>query len=415
VYALAVAAFSVAGTAWAQEAAGPAPEDAGGAVEAKAADLLQKTQQFYSGLERFRFDAESTLTMGSGEAAQTMESSADVAVDRAGYFAAEVQQGEAGDVRVVSDAEQITLYSPTENQYMQNTAPDSLAEVLAGGIPMATSWPLFVALIGGEGGPSMDEVATSGSYAGEEDFAGTKVHRVTLSDGQVEMDVLIATGEQPWIRAIYPDAASLAAQPGTPAEIDLELLYSNWEVVESFPEGFFALDLPEDAVDVMAAAQDEGPQGMVGEPAPAFELPLLDGGRVSLAEHAGSDVVVLDFWATWCGPCRKGLPVLHEVTRDYAGQGVAFYAVNLRETPEQIRAFLEEMEIDPPVALDEDGSVGQAYGATSIPTTIIIGKDGTVQAVHVGIPADTSQLADQLRNELDTLLAGNQLARAMTP
>ena len=72
---------------------------------------------------------------------------------------------------------------------------------------------------------------------------------------------------------------------------------------------------------------------MIGKPAPEFTLPLLDGGIFELAAHRGKEIVLLDFWATWCGPCRAAMPVLVDVAKEYADKGVRYYAIDLREEP----------------------------------------------------------------------------------
>ncbi len=87
---------------------------------------------------------------------------------------------------------------------------------------------------------------------------------------------------------------------------------------------------------------------------------------------------------------------------------MVFYAVNQRETSQKIEAFLERKAMDFQVALDKDAGVGKLYGVQGIPQTVIIGKDGTVQAVHVGL---LPGLKEKLSGELDALLAGVSLAK----
>jgi hypothetical protein len=87
-----------------------------------------------------------------------------------------------------------------------------------------------------------------------------------------------------------------------------------------------------------------GPTGtespLVGQAAPAFQLEALDGSKFKLADRKGR-IVVLDFWATWCGQCMQSMPLIEEVTRDFAGRGVELLAVNMEEQPEQVKAVLE--------------------------------------------------------------------------
>jgi thiol-disulfide isomerase/thioredoxin len=154
-------------------------------------------------------------------------------------------------------------------------------------------------------------------------------------------------------------------------------------------------------------AAAEGPRvvtsdSTLGKGAPAFELELLDGGRLSLAEHKGRHTVILDFWATWCGPCRMAMPVLAEVASAFADRGVKLYAVNLREDPEKIRAFLDRAELKVAVAMDTKAEVAARYGVEGIPHTVVIDRDGNIAHVHVGYTPD---LKEELTQVLEKVLA----------
>lgn len=118
--------------------------------------------------------------------------------------------------------------------------------------------------------------------------------------------------------------------------------------------------------------------------APDFTLPLLEGGEVTLSSHAGSEVVVLDFWAVWCGPCRQGLPAVAQVAKEFEDQPVAVYAINLGDNESQIKGFLQAEGIEIAVALDARSEVGQRYQVRGIPVTLVIDKQGIVRHSHIG-------------------------------
>ena len=145
---------------------------------------------------------------------------------------------------------------------------------------------------------------------------------------------------------------------------------------------------------------------MVGKPAPDINAPILDGGRFDLSAHRGENIVVLDFWASWCGPCRRVLPIVVDVTAKYEDQGVKLFAVNCGEAVDEINAYLEESELDFPVILDESGSIRNNYQVEGIPQSFIIGKDGIIQASHTGIHPG---LENTLDNELQQLVSGSSL------
>ena len=126
-------------------------------------------------------------------------------------------------------------------------------------------------------------------------------------------------------------------------------------------------------------------EALEGQPATDFTLETLAGSKpVKLSELKGR-VVVLDFWATWCGPCRRWLPIVEQASRDYASKGLAVFAVNERETDSKVRAYLDQQKLELPVLMDRSGTVGSIYRASSIPLTVVVGKDGNVLRVMVGL------------------------------
>lgn len=147
----------------------------------------------------------------------------------------------------------------------------------------------------------------------------------------------------------------------------------------------------------IASAQVADPKIMVGHDAPNFSLNTLDGKTVTLDSLKGK-VVVLDFWATWCRPCRLYLPDVIAVTDEFNDRDVVLYAVNLKDQKEIVQKFVEITKLDAQVLLDATGSVGQEYLVSSIPQTVIVDKEGKVAAVHVGMASKT-----ELRKDLEKL------------
>jgi len=150
-------------------------------------------------------------------------------------------------------------------------------------------------------------------------------------------------------------------------------------------------------------AADRPEMALVGKPAPDFKLALLEGGEIELSALKGKNVVLLDFWATWCGPCRQVMPALDRVSKDYASKGVRYLAVNLREEPAKINAYLKQAGLELEVPLDKDGKVAESYAVRGIPTMVIVDKEGIVREVHVGA---SPNLEVELRKALDEILRG---------
>jgi len=114
-----------------------------------------------------------------------------------------------------------------------------------------------------------------------------------------------------------------------------------------------------------------------------FTLQRLSGGSVSLSSLRGS-VVILNFWATWCPPCRTEMPSMEILYQRYKNQGLEMLAVDLREDADTVRRFIQRNGYTFPVLLDLDGRVGGIYGIQSIPTTFIIDRDGMIIGRVVG-------------------------------
>jgi len=143
------------------------------------------------------------------------------------------------------------------------------------------------------------------------------------------------------------------------------------------------------------------PHSLLGEAAPLIQLERLDGSSASLAQEIGSKIVVLDFFATWCPPCRKSMPAYDALYRDYRDKGVAVYGVNLREGPELVERFLKEEGLSLPILMDPYGEAADAFRVSSIPQSVIIDRNGVIRKVEVGFFGGSERA---MRNMLDRLL-----------
>ena len=120
-----------------------------------------------------------------------------------------------------------------------------------------------------------------------------------------------------------------------------------------------------------------------GRTAPDFTLTTFSGAKISLDEQRGQ-VVVLNFWASWCAPCREEAPALERTWRRYQGKGVSFIGVNVSDLDKNALAFIERFSISYPNAPDRLGRVARAYRITGQPETFIIAAGGQLMAQHLG-------------------------------
>jgi len=135
-----------------------------------------------------------------------------------------------------------------------------------------------------------------------------------------------------------------------------------------------------------------------GQPAPDFTLDLLDGSNLRLVDLR-AQVVVLNFWTTWCPSCADELPELEALWSEYQAQGVVFVGIAVQEEKAEVREMGSEFGLTYPLGLDPEGRIATPYGITAVPETFVIDPQGQTAAVHVG-PVD----AAELRQDLDRLL-----------
>jgi peroxiredoxin len=167
------------------------------------------------------------------------------------------------------------------------------------------------------------------------------------------------------------------------------------------PDSVFAFAPPPGVrpVEVMGGAEAPDAARFVGQAAPAFTLRDVDGTEVRLADFAGR-VVLLDFWATWCGPCRAQLPSLEAWHRQYAPEGLSVVGVSLDDSAATVRTFLRQQPLSYRLLMG-DARVRQDYGNVSaIPTTFVIDRKGVVRYAHVGFGDEAVSLQRQLEEML---------------
>ena len=184
---------------------------------------------------------------------------------------------------------------------------------------------------------------------------------------------------------------------GKDIEMNQKVVKKGLKIDQPLAEAMFTFTPPPDAKEVkelnlfgMAAKSD-----LTGKPAPAFEVKTISGETFSLATLKGKPVL-LDFWATWCRPWRRSMPVLEKISIEFKNSDLVILGVNTGEDREVVEEFLKKAPFEYPAVLSGESGILESYKVTAYPTFILIGRDGKIVANEVGFGGE-----DQLRQMID--------------
>jgi len=137
--------------------------------------------------------------------------------------------------------------------------------------------------------------------------------------------------------------------------------------------------------------------GSEGGPAPAFSLASRAGSQVSLAQYKGQ-VVMINFWASWCGPCRQEMPLLESIYKKYSKMGFTLIGVNVEPDSNAANEWLKATPVSFPILYDKDSKVSKLYDVEGMPSTVIIDRTGKLRKLHRGYkPGDENEYLDSIR------------------
>ena len=385
-------------------------------------ELVREMGTFYEQLKTVQVTCRTTVSTRGGGMNDELAINMTISAKRPNLLAIRTTGGMI-ESAVVTDGGKIVTYLPALKTYVEQDAPAgygeisqdaSVSEAMGGGIGV-----FVLELLAHDPYDNVMEGVTATEYVGKETLDGHDVHHLGFTRGQLDWEMWIRAEGAPLLLQLSVGVSGQESQqPGMKDSIVKQ--YQDWKIDETIAPDAFAFQPPADAkpsdnlmVSLARVAKRAQPQSpLVGQPAPPVELELLDGGTLSLQDHADRDIVILDFWATWCQPCLREMPVALEVSQLYHDRGVAFYAVNLRESRGRIQRCLDQEQLDVAVALDTKGSVAMAYGASALPTLVLIDKSGVIRGVHTGF---TPGLRDDLVQEIDELLAGGNVKEKPEP
>ena len=140
-----------------------------------------------------------------------------------------------------------------------------------------------------------------------------------------------------------------------------------------------------------------GAAGGDAGPAPGFSLPALSGEPATLSQYKGQ-VVMVNFWATWCGPCQQEMPLLDQMYKKYRPAGFTLLGVNVDKEAPAVRELLARKPVSFPVLLDPANQVSKAYHVDDMPSSVLIDRKGEIRYVHRGYkPGDENEYQDRIR------------------
>jgi thiol-disulfide isomerase/thioredoxin len=378
-----------------------------------AQQILAKTAENYRGTTGYAFSGNVATHMLINDQAQDVQNT--LKVYYGGPGRTHFEAGTANDRTMLLTARDSTIaYSSALGQY--TVSPVTVQPAAAGGLPAldpGAAHPFAgyarladhvtdARLVG------RDTATVNGrtvpTFVVEVSYDTTVVP--TLPSGQPQKPKRLHIDAEKFL-VLRDDTSFERVHPALPKPIVIEqsARYTSVAWNAAPPESLFAFVPPAGAVRVAQMGQsapvmDEN-SPLVGKPADDFTLPDLKGVKRALSSHKGK-VVLLDFWATWCGPCRREMPIIEKLHGRFAKKGLVVYGVNCSESSAKAKAFVAKYAYTFPQLLDHDGSVQARYQITAIPTVFIVDKQGTVRAHLIGGRSEDELVAALAKAGLDT-------------
>ena len=381
----------------------------------KGEAILDKVSTFYSKLKGFSgelaIDTDIKLTSGNPPLIN-LSAIFDISLKRPNKLAI-VQTHGAPVLDLHSDGKVMTIYSGELNKYLVLDVPDTARQELhdpafRGGLGCLKDSALETLVADKPQHWSSFSAVTDNTevaFMGEDNIDGTPVDRLRIKAEQFVEFIYVERGSEPWLRQVTTFDTNVAHLPlpgNGPKLISLtsHTRYKHWSA--GVPgENKFKFEAPSGAAKVDSFRPEQPPSPLVGKPEMDFDGELLVGKPIKLHQFKGKKVVMLDFWAVWCGPCRAALPLVSQVANDFKKKGVVLFTVNEQDEPGKVQKFLTDNNLNVDVILDHKNAIGAQYGANAIPLTIIIDRQGIIRAVHRGY---SPEIGMSLTNDLNKIL-----------
>jgi len=355
-------------------------------------EILRKTGAAYRSLQSHELLARLTMVVSAQGRRQTLDATLVMAGERPGRLHDELQHPQQGVLKI-SDGLQTWTYLPALGQYTRQGAPaaypgDADSAALAGDSGQSAS------LIYAYG--RLDQGVTSARLLAEETlpFEGRTRPCHVIEVAYAATPATPGVREQPrryWIDrerflVLKQQIHVELSDAGTTAERKETLTFTRIRLNTPVADSLFAFRAPAGAREVarFEAPDMPGEPDLSGKVATDFTLKDL-GGRTHNLKRLRGKVVLLDFWATWCGPCRIQMPNVEKLHQEFKNKGLVVYAINQREPAERARGYIAKHKYTTTTLLDTDGRVGGNYQVNGIPSLVVIDRQGKIAAHFIGV------------------------------
>ncbi|HEV8148231.1 MAG TPA: redoxin domain-containing protein [Bryobacteraceae bacterium] len=369
-----------------------------GVPEPDARELVKQSALAMQRYHSYRIDAVTVIDMKGGAFNNRIEMPTTVAVRRPDRMRVE-SKSEAADMTIVSDGENTWIHMLPANQYVKRAAASSPdAAVLQSGLLQKL--------------PDINKSIRSIKLTGQDtlEIEGKKYQcwLVETRFDKIEMPSFATGGTiQNAVQIMWIDkernlllqnsfgARINAPALGVPIEMLVSTLTTSLQIEPELADSLFVFTPPEDSK-VRADWTLPGIErpAFVGKPAPALQAKAMDGSPINVASLKGK-VVLLDFWATWCAPCTRELPLLEKLSREFRAKGLVVMGVDVGEERAVVEKFLKTAGVTYPIApITLSDETLAAYSISSYPTVVLIDREGKVASYEIGARGEAALRAD---------------------
>ena len=366
-------------------------------LQPEAVEFLKKVSAVYKNLKQFQLELDVKTSMDSGLRQKTSKTHISMTAIRPGRMKL-ILENDAGQIQYFRNETTATTYLPRLNQYIQRPVeqPNRPAsdEDEHDTFDFATTGDQIVSQY-----ESIDDGVASARIVREEALVlgEEKINCVVI---EVEASKHREEGEATMQRTYWIDkvgslvrkvVSNSRFEPGSKEDavvLRAEKIFSVFQTLEPIGDDIFNFSPPTGAKEVAEflepSRRGENPYG---KEAPDFTLKTFQGATVQMKKLRGK-IVLLSFWASWCGPCRHEMPVIEKLSHQYRDQGFLVFGVN-DEDRDTIRDYIKENGYSFPTLVDEEQEAMKLYHVGAIPTTVVIDREGKIASYQVGMSSET--------------------------